>query len=123
MQQQAERAGAPVVSLACAHWAKFPKVYDAALAEGLPQDVADTIKHDLSKVPKVLRDLAALPQRVVTKPSEEAVIRRYVLETLPYKANVGGGETAAGGGTGMWIAAGVVVAVAAVAGVVWSRRK
>lgn len=134
LQQQAVRAGTPVVALACAHWAKFPKVYDAALAEGLPQDVADAIKHDLSKVPKVLRELAGLPQRVVTKAPEEAVIRRYVLETLPYVVELGGGgakktkkkseeAAAAGGGKGMWIAAGVVVAVAAVVGVVWSRRK
>ena len=119
LQAVAATNGTPCVALACAHWAKFPKVYDAALSEGL-DEIAPHLKHDLSKVPKVLRDLSQLEQRVVTKAPEEVVIRDYVLETLPYKVHL---DQKKGTGTAMWITAGLVVAAAAMAGIVWSRSR
>ena len=109
----------PVVALACAHWAKFPKVYDAALELGLPQDTVSRLEHDLSKVPKVLRDLATLEQRVVVKPSNEDVIMNYVLETLPYDAKMS--TKVKRSSIGLLEVVGGIAAIVAVVGIIWSR--
>ena len=78
----------PVVCLACAHWAKFPKVYNQALALNIPN--ASELEHDTTAVPNVLTQLASLTQRVDVLQNDKNAIRAFVRSHVQDRSKDGG---------------------------------
>ena len=70
----------PVVCLACAHWAKFPKVKQQA--EDLGVKNAAQLEHDLNSVPTVLKKLSSMKQRFTVLDADKAAVRAFVRSHL-----------------------------------------
>ena len=70
-----KEAGAPVVCLACAHWAKFSTSVGAAVGKSR----AATLPKEM---PKELTALDSLPQRCSNLPASDAHVRRFIEKHL-----------------------------------------
>ena len=86
VQQKLAARGSPVVSLACAHWAKFPQVQSQAAALGVTGEALAALSHEALTVPAVLAGLDALPERCVVRSSEFDDVRAYIMGTLVERA-------------------------------------
>lgn len=97
----------PVVCLACAHWAKFPKVKEQA--EKLNIQNAKDLEHDATKIPVVLKNLASLEQRFTVMDADKMKVRAFV------RANLGGGTPSSSSGN---FGRNMIIGAAVLAGVV-----
>ena len=82
----------PVVCLACAHWAKFPRVLKQAQALNVKN--AQELEHDQNLVPQVLKNLASMPQRVDTLDNDKNIIREFVRSNLQDRSGSSSGRFA-----------------------------
>jgi threonine synthase len=75
----------PVVCLACAHWAKFPKVMNQAKELNITN--ASELEHDQNLVPTVLKELASMKQRVDVLQNDKNIVRSFVRSNVQNRSS------------------------------------